>query len=1274
MSSLYRVFSWISSIFKPSLAMTRNASTEIPIFTRDASWSTTSSPLGRRNKERMGRLVGLELHNFKSYKGTVKVGFGDSNFTSIIGPNGSGKSNMMDAISFVLGVRSRHLRSNVLKDLIYRGVASEDTEDVEADEADNPTTAYVKAFYLKGDSTVELSRYISKGGDTTYRMNGKAVDYKRYASFLEDENILIRAKNFLVFQGDVVQIASQSAMELTNFFEEFSGSIQYKKEYDILKEKVQTLGQSTAESIKNRRRVHAEMRTYKEGINKNEEFEKQINNKLDLQNNYALWQLYHLQQEKIENNEKLNDCKSKIRVLKDKIASEEKKLAKLRASFAEDSALIIKQKSSLSYKIKEKEDIESQLLPVKLSQRAALKRIGNFEKRIDSLKRDVERQQSYVERFENQLKVVTKTKENFEAEAQKSIQDSSKYHLNEDDLKLYSTLNEKYLNSGGFTIEGKISNCQNDKNDIIDDIELIRKRKEISKSRIADELLVSKQTLELQISDLSSSLNEKNQTHSEQASELKKLQSEIESSNNKEYDLNYKLREALIKIDDLSASQRETFKERRLRENVATLKKFFPGIRGLVSDLCQPKRERYALAVSTILGRNFDSIMVDNAAIAQECIAYLKKQRAGIASFIPLDTIEVETPTLPVSESLGCILSINAIEFEPEYERAMQYVCSDSIICNTLEIAKDLKWKKNIKSKLVTLEGALIHRAGLMTGGISKDGSNRWDKEEYQSLMTLKDKLLLQIEEVGSHSRACSIRARELEESISVIYSEASGIRTQISQLKRSLEDNNVDIEYHQGLITREYDPKIAELEQKLASVNASLKNLEEEKEQLQAQAFKELTDRLGYSMKEYETHSGEARRQQSKELQQLQKQILNVENKLEFEKERLTSTSNRLSKSQADLEKVKDELQSLQEQEEDICAQTKKVENSILEAKSKVEQLEQKLKNKQRSLNLNDEQLTEQNSSMQSMKRERDEIKDLLEKGDLERICVLKNCKISNMQIPIVSDIDLQALPIDRIDGEAIRISNEIEIDYDSLPAKYKEGSEEAVEKSFEKDLKQVDEILSVLQPNAKATDRFNEAQEKFGSINDETEQLKKNEKKVLAQFIKIKRKRKSLFEKAFEYVTEHIDPIYRELTKNPNSTSELAGGSASLTLEDEDEPFNAGIRYHATPPLKRFKDMEYLSGGEKTVAALALLFTINSYQPSPFFVLDEVDAALDTTNVERVATYIRRHGNPDLQFIVISLKNTMFEKSDALVGVYRQQELNTSKVVTLNLRNYAN
>jgi structural maintenance of chromosome 1 len=122
-------------------------------------------------------------------------------------------------------------------------------------------------------------------------------------------------------------------------------------------------------------------------------------------------------------------------------------------------------------------------------------------------------------------------------------------------------------------------------------------------------------------------------------------------------------------------------------------------------------------------------------------------------------------------------------------------------------------------------------------------------------------------------------------------------------------------------------------------------------------------------------------------------------------------------------------------------------------------------------------------------------------------------------------------------------------------------------------------------------------------------------------------------------------------------------------LDIEDSDEPYLDGIKYHAMPPLKRFRDMEHLSGGEKTMAALALLFAIHSYQPSPFFVLDEIDAALDNTNVARIAKYIHEHAAPGMQFIVISLKTGLFQNSEALVGVYRDQAENSSNSLTLDV-----
>ena len=120
---------------------------------------------------------------------------------------------------------------------------------------------------------------------------------------------------------------------------------------------------------------------------------------------------------------------------------------------------------------------------------------------------------------------------------------------------------------------------------------------------------------------------------------------------------------------------------------------------------------------------------------------------------------------------------------------------------------------------------------------------------------------------------------------------------------------------------------------------------------------------------------------------------------------------------------------------------------------------------------------------------------------------------------------------------------------------------------------------------------------------------------------------------------------------------------------MEDGDEPYLDGIKYHAMPPLKRFRDMEHLSGGEKTMAALALLFAVHSYQPSPFFVLDEVDAALDNANVAKIANYIRDHAGPGMQFIVISLKTGLFHNSEALVGIYRDQGANSSKALTLDV-----
>ncbi|KAF2184743.1 P-loop containing nucleoside triphosphate hydrolase protein [Zopfia rhizophila CBS 207.26] len=201
------------------------------------------------------------------------------------------------------------------------------------------------------------------------------------------------------------------------------------------------------------------------------------------------------------------------------------------------------------------------------------------------------------------------------------------------------------------------------------------------------------------------------------------------------------------------------------------------------------------------------------------------------------------------------------------------------------------------------------------------------------------------------------------------------------------------------------------------------------------------------------------------------------------------------------------------------------------------------------------------------------------------------------------------------------------------------------------------------------RAIERLDNTTTRLKNTEKEFEAARKNALKAKRDFEAVKEKRLDLFTKAFQHIADQIGSTYKDLTKSPQFP---LGGQAYLDMEDSTEPYLAGLKYHAMPPLKRFRDMEHLSGGEKTIAALALLFAIHSFKPSPFFVLDEVDAALDNVNVGRVAKYVKEHASPGMQFIVISLKAGLFQESESLVGVMRDQARMSSRVVSLDLRKY--
>jgi structural maintenance of chromosome 1 len=241
------------------------------------------------------------------------------------------------------------------------------------------------------------------------------------------------------------------------------------------------------------------------------------------------------------------------------------------------------------------------------------------------------------------------------------------------------------------------------------------------------------------------------------------------------------------------------------------------------------------------------------------------------------------------------------------------------------------------------------------------------------------------------------------------------------------------------------------------------------------------------------------------------------------------------------------------------------------------------------------------------------------------------------------------------------------VRVDFSSLAAEERTAAPSEYESGMADEIEEASRQIEGMAPNMKALVQYEEVQARLHSVEADFEDSRSTTKSIVQQFASVQAKRHQRYMSAFKHISEHLDDIYKRLTQVEGVP---LGGTAYLSLEDPSEPYLHGTKYTAMPAGKRFRDMDQLSGGEKTVAALALLFAIHKYRPSPFFVMDEIDAALDNVNVKRVAQYIReRAAEGSLQFVVISLKDNFYQLAHGLVGIYRDRREEASACVTIDL-----
>ena len=1196
--------------------------------------------------------------------------------TRKVGPNGSGKSNLMDAISFVLGVRSVHLRASELKDLIYSENALHDNHEISFHE-DVPTRASVMAVIEDTKHTEHrFQRIVNANASTEYRYNGRITTYASYNAKLEQLNILVKTRNFLVFQGDVESVAEQCSKDLSDLMDQISGSRTLKNEYDEARISYEEAAEQLTALVSKRKLLQNELRQvrqHKEAFDRFGALKNEVHNHTIQK---ILWRLYHI-----------NEI---IEIHTDWIEAHASRGEQAQKRLHEKEQMLSEARSMLGSVQQKKLDLENErkqanrsLDGIRPEKDRLIERIEHVNRKLQQAQflykqaeKDHDTLKESLKRLESDAELVQTCSDKMKAEQEAALAATS-IKLNETDLQNYHDLKLKSQS----TVVQERSQME----------QLQRKIREkqtsldVHQDRIQD--MESKlERLEQLLASLSETQAELATREPESAEKLGRaksilstLQSKKESISSREKQLNEALVGCYNRLLRMGQDQRVHEREARLRESLRSLRTIFPGVHGRLLDLCKPTQRKYELAIATALGRNAEAVVVNHEKTAVECIEYLRNQRAGQATFIPLDTIQ----TKPINDRLRSLspqarLAIDVIQYAPVIERAVSYACGNAMVCDTLDVARNICYERAQRVKAVTLDGTIIHKTGMITGGPSmQETVKKWDDQELQGVQRERDRCMSELKELQQQKYVLE-EEDELVASVTRAQASLQSIRAEQADVMRQTQDAQSECA---AIISQKKKTQdmIDKLNEDMSQLRSQMSDIEHTIHAADDDIFTEFCERIGVAnVREYEANQLHISQALNVATQQYQRQLARIAHQRTFAEQQVKNTADRLAFIQASMEKERQRIPRLEEELQNCENSIQKYREIKARIQASFEAMQEEHDEKTETVNERRKALFHVMRDVEAHRKEVAERNDEIAQLDTERANLFRRCRMEALDLPLESgdlaNVPLEedtSMPVSEADN-AVQVCRQYDITVDFSRLSDAERTDRGSGKEYELQSR-IDlarEEMEKLTPSTSTAERLDKLEKELKMCEHEIDSGREQVRESRDEFQLIKKQRSDLFMKAYHHIADRIDGVYKDLTKTKMAPM---GGVAYLTLEDTDEPFRAGIRYHAMPPMKRFRDMDQLSGGEKTMAALALLFAIHTYQPAPFFVLDEVDAALDAQNVANVSHYIREHASDRFQFIVISLKASLYERSQGLVGVYRDQEAHSSASVTLDLEQYA-
>ena len=1171
----------------------------------------------------------IEIQGFKSFADKTKVVF-DQGVTAVVGPNGSGKSNITESLRWALGESSvKSLRGGKMPDVIFAGTESRKPLNyasvvVTLDNQDG--------FIKDAGQEIKVERHIYRTGDSEYKIDGKKVRLRDIHDLFLDTG-LGRDSFSIISQGKVEEIFNSKPEERRAIFEEAAGVLKYKTRRKETESKLQ----QTQDNLDRLEDIIYELDNQIKPLEKQAATARKF---IDLDSQRKVIYLdvlvAQIQANKAEldlTEEELNQVQELLTSYYQKRESLELENQSLKKQRQDLQAEMTKDQTSLMDLTALISDLERKLAlskleteQVALNQQEAQARLASLDEKRNALIQEKEEKEANLSQLEENLAVNTKELNRLEAELL-AFSDDPDQMIEQLRERFVAFLQEEADVSNQLTrIENDLENSRQQTQKQEEQLESLKEQLASAKSKVSEQETAHKSAKE-KVQTLLADY----QTHAKQEEEQKQA---YQSQQNQLFDRLDSLKNKQAKAQSLENILKNHSNFYAGVKSILQEKNRLGGIVGAVSEHLTFD-VRYQTALEIALGASSQHIIVEDEQAATKAIDFLKRNRAGRATFLPLTTIKARSISGQnqdvIASSPGFLgMADELVTFDAKHEAIFKNLLATTAIFDTVEHARDAARKVRYQVRMVTLDGTELRTGGSYAGGANRQNNSIFIKPELEQLqkeIAKEEKILGQEEE----------NLKSVQEGLTALSQTLETIKSQGEQAR--IEEQGLYLAYQQTC------QQVEELETLLELQEKELNNLRGGDWQAEKEKCQERLSIIATEKQKLESEIEEIKSNKNA----IQERYQNLQEKLSQERLLKTEMIGRKRYEVADIERINKELENLNIEQEEIerllqekVDNLEKVDTELLakqeaEAKSQKEEIQQGLIRKQFELDDIEGQLDDIASHLEQARQQNEE-------------WIRKQTRAEATKEKIT----------DRLRYLQGQLTEEYQISYTEALEQANPLEDLAVAEQEVKDLEK--SIRSLGPVNLDAIEQFDEVHERLEFLNSQRDDILSAKNLLLETITEMNDEVKERFKSTFEAIRESFKVTFKQM---------FGGGQADLILTEGDL-LTAGVEISVQPPGKKIQSLNLMSGGEKALSALALLFSIIRVKTIPFVILDEVEAALDEANVKRFGDYLNRF-DKDSQFIVVTHRKGTMAAADSIYGV-TMQESGVSKIVSVKLKDLEN